>query len=82
MGAEVDLETWDLPAVFKWMAETGKMEEAELLKTFNCGIGMILVVSPARADALTALLAEHGEDVTRIGHVTDAPGMTYKGRLL
>ncbi|MGA9412071.1 MAG: phosphoribosylformylglycinamidine cyclo-ligase [Roseobacter sp.] len=82
MGAEIDLETWDLPAVFKWMAETGKMEEAELLKTFNCGIGMILVVSPARADALTALLAEHGEDVTRIGHVTDAPGMTYKGRLL
>lgn len=82
LGAEIDLNTWELPAVFQWMSDTGKMEEAELLKTFNCGIGMILVVAPDRADALTALLAGQGEDVTRIGHVTDTPGMIYKGALL
>lgn len=82
LGAQIDLDTWDLPAVFRWMSETGKMAEAELLKTFNCGVGMILVVSPDRADAITALLAEHGEDVTRIGQVTDTPGMKYKGSLL
>ena len=82
LGAEIDLDTWDLPAVFRWMANTGKMQETELLKTFNCGIGMILVVAADHADDLMALLAEHGEDVTRIGHVTDAPGMQYKGQLL
>jgi len=43
---------------------------------------MILVVAADHADDLMALLAEHGEDVTRIGHVTDAPGMQYKGQLL
>ncbi len=82
LGAEVDLDTWQLPPVFRWMAQTGAMAESELLKTFNCGIGMILVVAQDRADALTALLAEHGEDVTRIGSVTDRPGMAYKGHLL
>jgi phosphoribosylformylglycinamidine cyclo-ligase len=82
LGAEIDLHMWDLPPVFRWMAETGNMAEAELLKTFNCGIGMILVVDPDHAEKLTALLAEHGETVSRIGTVTDTPGMTYKGHLL
>jgi phosphoribosylformylglycinamidine cyclo-ligase len=81
-GAEIDLSTWTLPPVFRWMAETGGMEQSELLKTFNCGIGMIVVVEAARADALTGLLAELGEDVMRIGQVTDTPGMTYRGRLM
>ncbi len=82
MGAEIDLNTWVLPEVFRWMAQTGKMNESELLKTFNCGIGMILVVAPDKADALTELLASTGEDVTRIGRVTDTPGVRYIGGLL
>lgn len=82
LGAKIDLDTWDLPAVFRWMAETGQMAEAELLKTFNCGLGLILVVAPDRADALTALLASNGEDVTRIGEVSDTPGVRYSGSLL
>lgn len=81
-GAEIDLNTWSLPPVFRWMAETGGMSEAESLKTFNCGIGMILVVAPERADVLTDLLAFLGEDVTRIGHVTHSPGVAYQGTLL
>lgn len=82
LGAEIDLNTWGLPEIFTWMARTGGMVEAELLKTFNCGLGMILVVAPEQADALTALLAEHGEDVTRIGAVTEIAGVQYKGVLL
>ena len=82
MGAAIDLSAWDLPGVFKWMAATGDMAEAELLKTFNCGIGMILSVDAGQADALTALLQDAGETVTRIGSVTDTPGMAYSGHLL
>lgn len=82
LGAEIDLRTWELPAVFRWLAETGNIAESEMLKTFNCGMGMILVVAAEHADALTALLAQQGEDVTRIGHVTETPGLRYQGRLL
>ncbi|MDW4496365.1 phosphoribosylformylglycinamidine cyclo-ligase [Sulfitobacter sp. D35] len=81
MGAEIDLDTWLLPPVFRWMAQTGGMDQAELLKTFNCGIGMILAVDADRADELSAILAGLGEDVTRIGSVTDTPTIRYTGRL-
>ena len=49
MGAEIDLAAWTLPPVFGWLAQTGGMAQAEMLKTFNCGIGMVLVVGAARA---------------------------------
>ena len=81
LGAQIDLTAWDLPPVFKWLAQTGGMAEAELLKTFNCGIGMIAVVAPDQADALTAVLEEAGETVFRIGTVTGAPGVAYTGAL-
>lgn len=82
LGGHIDLNTWDLPPVFRWMAETGGIAEAELLKTFNCGLGMILVVEAGAADALTALLSDMGEDVSRIGQVTETEGVQYSGRLL
>ncbi|WP_282129750.1 phosphoribosylformylglycinamidine cyclo-ligase [Roseobacter litoralis] len=82
LGADIDLGTWSLPAVFRWMAQTGGMEEAEMLKTFNCGLGMILVVAEKEADALTELLAGLGEDVARIGRVSAQDGVRYSGTLL
>ncbi|MEW2916376.1 phosphoribosylformylglycinamidine cyclo-ligase [Ruegeria sp. ANG10] len=82
LGAEIDLNAWDLPPVFRWMAETGGIVEAEMLKTFNCGIGMIVVCAEDRADELAALLAGAGETVARIGTVTDTPGTAYSGKLL
>ena len=81
MGAEIDLDSWELPVVFGWMADTGGMAEAELLKTFNCGIGMIAAVAPDRADELTAILTTAGETVTRLGTVTAGQGVTYSGSL-
>ncbi len=81
-GAKVDLSSWALPPVFRWLVEQGGMAEAELLKTFNCGIGMVLAVAADRADALTDLLEAEGETVHRIGQVDDSPGVTYLGALV
>lgn len=82
MGAQIDLDSWDLPGVFKWMAETGSISEAEMLKTFNCGVGMILVVAEDQAETLQNLLAEAGEAVHVMGKVTQEAGITYTGRML
>jgi phosphoribosylformylglycinamidine cyclo-ligase len=82
LACEIDLSAWQLPPVFRWLATTANMSEPELLKTFNCGIGMILVVAKDRADALTKLLAAMGETVTRLGTITEGQGVIYKGRLL
>ena len=80
-GATIDLGAWDLPPVFRWLAETGGMEQAEMLKTFNAGIGMVLVVAADQADALTDLLTEAGESVHALGHVTAGEGVSYTGKL-
>lgn len=82
LGADIDLAAWDLPDVFKWLAATGNMAESEILKTFNCGIGMILVVQADQVEALMALLTSAGEKVSRIGTVTKGEGMRYSGSLL
>lgn len=80
-GAAIDLSAWALPPVFHWMADSAGISDAEMLKTFNCGIGMCVVVAPDHADAIAALLTDAGEIVHRIGHVTDRPGITYTGPL-
>jgi phosphoribosylformylglycinamidine cyclo-ligase len=80
-GAAIDLGSWALPPVFRWLAEAGGLAEAELLKTFNAGIGMVLVVAADRAEALAELLADAGERVVRLGTVTAGQGVTYDGRL-
>jgi len=82
LGADIDLNAWELPPVFKWMAEIGGIAEAEMLKTFNCGIGMILSVSAERADELVQVLEAEGETVSRLGTVTAGAGMRYSGKLL
>jgi phosphoribosylformylglycinamidine cyclo-ligase len=82
MGAMIDLDSWTLPPVFRWLAETGGLARAELLKTFNAGIGMVLVVNAGRADAIAAALSDAGETVVRLGHVEAGAGVRYEGRLL
>ncbi|MCA1334090.1 phosphoribosylformylglycinamidine cyclo-ligase [Pseudooceanicola marinus] len=77
LGAEIDLTAWEKPGVFKWLQEQGGISEAEMLKTFNYGLGMVLVVDAAEAEALTALLTEAGETVSRIGTVTEEAGIRY-----
>jgi phosphoribosylformylglycinamidine cyclo-ligase len=80
--AMVDLDAWDLPAVFKWLAETGGMDEAEMLKTFNCGIGMVLVVDAGAAKAVTEALEGEGETVVQMGRMGLGDGVQYLGSLV
>ncbi|QBF32110.1 phosphoribosylformylglycinamidine cyclo-ligase [Thalassococcus sp. S3] len=82
LGAEVDLSSWNMPPVFAWMAETGGMEPSEMLKTFNCGVGMVLVCDPQAAGAIAEVLAAQGETVFEIGQVRSGDGVTYSGALV
>lgn len=82
LGATIDLNAWALPPVFRWLAETAGMKQAELLKTFNSGVGMILSVEADRAEALTELLTGLGETVYTMGTVTKGEGVSYTGSLL
>ncbi|MEO1139994.1 MAG: phosphoribosylformylglycinamidine cyclo-ligase [Pseudomonadota bacterium] len=81
MRAQIDLDSYTLPSVFLWLMQQGGMTEAEMLKTFNCGIGMVLAVAAERAEALTALLQGDGEIVVQLGHVTAGQGVSYTGAL-
>jgi phosphoribosylformylglycinamidine cyclo-ligase len=82
LGARIDLSAWALPPVFGWLARTAGLAEAELLKTYNAGIGLIAVVAADRAGAIADLLGAMGETVFRIGHVEPGQGVAYAGRLL
>ncbi|WP_424942996.1 phosphoribosylformylglycinamidine cyclo-ligase [Aliiroseovarius crassostreae] len=82
LGALVDLDAWDLPPVFKWLAATGNMDEGELLKTFNSGQGMVLVVDAKSAKKITELLTKAGERVSQLGVIQPGEGVKYLGSLL
>jgi phosphoribosylformylglycinamidine cyclo-ligase len=81
LGAEIDLGTWELPGVFRWLMAEGGLAEAEMLKTFNCGIGMVAVVAADRAEAIAAALRSGGETVHVIGAVRAGQGVSYLGGL-
>ncbi|WP_172329335.1 phosphoribosylformylglycinamidine cyclo-ligase [Mangrovicoccus sp. HB161399] len=81
LGVTIDLSSWTLPPVFAWLAKAGGLTQAEMLKTFNSGIGMVVAVAADRADAIEALLKAEGETVSRIGTVTAGEGVTYEGSL-
>ena len=82
LGADIDLSAWDLPDVFKWLAAQGGMAEAELLKTFNCGLGMIAVVAADKVDAARTAFTDAGHGVVEIGKITEGQGVSYTGALL
>jgi len=68
------------PALFQLLQEGGRIEPEEMVRTFNCGIGMVAIVSPTDADHVTAELEGAGETVQRIGHIEDGPrGCTVNG---
>jgi phosphoribosylformylglycinamidine cyclo-ligase len=67
LTARIDAASWTLPPVFRWLAETGGIEARELARTFNCGIGMLVIAAPASVDTITAALTGAGESVYRVG---------------
>lgn len=70
LGFEIEYTSFERPAVFDWLAETGPVEEAEMRRTFNCGIGMIVCVSPENSETVLKRLHASGENATLIGSVT------------
>ena len=80
--AEIDLATWRLPEVFCWLRDQADLEQQELLRTFNCGIGMVIVAAAADAAAVTAALNAAGETVYEIGVIRHADeAICFRGRL-
>jgi phosphoribosylformylglycinamidine cyclo-ligase len=69
LGVRIDLSRVPVLPVFKWLAQAGNIAQGEMLRTFNCGIGMIAVVDAAKANAVAAALTHHGESVSRLGEV-------------
>jgi phosphoribosylformylglycinamidine cyclo-ligase len=71
LSVDLYAKSWDLPPVFSWLAKAGGIARPEMARTFNCGIGMVLIASPDHAADIQAALQEHGETVTPIGEVVE-----------
>ena len=69
LGADLNASSWRLPEVFKWLAKAGKISMDEMIRTFNCGIGMAVIVEEAHAHNLCQILIQHHEKVIPIGRV-------------
>ncbi len=80
VAVELDGVCWPVPPVFPWLARAGGVALGDMLRTFNCGLGMVAVVAPEDEAGASEILSEHGETVFRIGRVVardpDAPAFT------
>lgn len=85
LDAEIDLSAVDVPAVFKWLDKLGNIGATEMLRTFNCGVGMIVVVDAGDAADMTQALQNAGESVAALGTLAasegTAPQVNYSGTL-
>ena len=71
VGVWLSTPGWQAPPVFRWLAEAGNIDAHEMARTFNCGIGLALVVAAEHAEEIEKVLTEAGERVFRIGAVED-----------
>ncbi len=69
LGVWLDAKSWQAPPVFKWLASAGNIDAHEMARTFNCGIGLVLIVASEHADEITRILSAAGEKVSLIGEV-------------
>jgi phosphoribosylformylglycinamidine cyclo-ligase len=85
LGVALELGRVPVPGVFRWLAAQGGIAEPEMLRTFNCGIGMVAVVAEAEAEAAADALTRAGENVVRLGEVVPlkdgTPRVAYSGHL-
>jgi phosphoribosylformylglycinamidine cyclo-ligase len=76
--ADVDSKSWQMPKLFHWLREQGNVEAQEMFRTFNCGIGMVVVVATQDADAAIKHLQAAGESVSRIGVIRARDGNEHQ----
>ncbi len=82
-SAVLDLAAIDVPPVFSWLARTGGVAPDEMMRTFNCGIGMVAVVAAGQAAQVAAVLQQSGETVMQVGRIVSRreTGVVYRGDL-
>jgi phosphoribosylformylglycinamidine cyclo-ligase len=73
-GLQADIATgsWPVPAVFNWLQQLGNIDDAEMARVFNMGLGLVLVVSSYYAESMQRILSENGLDNWRIGAIVAA----------
>lgn len=83
LAASIDLGSLKPPPIFGWLSTAGGVAPTEMLRTFNCGIGMVVVVSADDADEVAKVLSQQGESVTTLGTIIDKAdeSVSYRGRL-
>ncbi|KEG16806.1 phosphoribosylformylglycinamidine cyclo-ligase [Bartonella bacilliformis] len=81
--SEINLSAINVPPVFSWISEQGRVQTTEMLRTFNCGIGMIIIVAENSVEEISKALKTQGETVTSLGVLTQCHGkkVVYKGEL-
>ena len=75
--AMINTQSWRRPAIFQWLQQQGGVIEAEMWRTFNCGVGMIVCVAAEQADQALALLRAAGETAWRVGEIAAGPGEPF-----
>lgn len=73
-AARIDLQSWPRPPIFRWLREQGRVVDTEMLRTFNCGIGMIVCIAPSDLTTAIGILQEAGETVYEIGEIVAGEG--------
>jgi phosphoribosylformylglycinamidine cyclo-ligase len=81
LGAEIDLDSWKRLPIFDWLIAQAGLPQAEALKTFNCGIGMIAIASAEHAAEIEAAFDGQGIQPVRIGKIVKGDGVAYSGNL-
>jgi len=78
LGAVIDVSSWEWPPIFRWLAEQGPVEPAEMWRTFNCGVGMVLVLAPDAVIPATDLLAARGVEPWVLGYIEKVAGAPFR----
>ena len=81
LSFKIDLEKWEMPRLMSWIIKKAEMSEAEALKTFNCGVGMICVVSKNNIQTFIDYFKNNNEDFYLIGEITNTKSHSYMGNL-
>lgn len=82
LAAEVDLKSWPRSELFQWLQANGNVDDEEMLRVFNCGIGMVVVCAAEQSQALGQILESTGETVFHIGTVVNRKGTEHQTRLI
>ena len=74
--ATIDTQSWQWPDIFRWLQKAGRIDSGEMLRTFNCGVGMVICIPEAERDQVLETLNDAGEDAWLLGHIQETEGAT------